>query len=148
MSTQDRDQALKHKSAFRQRRKAGLVVAPKPWDWLTAAEVKKIALQAYRSATYALSDPTDQTDNPRAYFVEELTQAFTVLFSGAAQDAGIAGGLAHAQHYAQCLLEGTPAHWNPQYPVYQVVTPASVISTPEVVTNADEGNVNAYDFKP
>jgi hypothetical protein len=147
MSTNNRTQALKDKAAFRQRCKAGLVAASKPWDWLTAADVKKIALQAYRSATYALSDPTDQTDNPRAYFVEELTQAFTVLFSGAAQDAGIAGGLAHAQHYAQCLLEGTPAHWNPQYPVYQELTPASAANTPEVVTNADEGNVNAHDFK-
>jgi hypothetical protein len=137
-----------HQAVYRERRKAGFVAAPKPWDWLTVADVKKIALQAYRSATYALSDPTDQTDNPRAYFVEELTQAFTVLFSGAAQDAGIAGGLAHAQHYAQCLLEGTPAHWNPQYPVYKQVTPASTCDASGAVTNADEGNVNGINFKP
>lgn len=134
-------------AVYRQRRQAGLQPMVKPWDWLSLAEVQKLAVEAYRSATFALSDPEDQTSSPHEYFVGELARAFEVLVAGKAQGLGLTCAPANAKHYAQCLREDVPANWRPQYPVYKQLTPASVCGTPGVLTNADEGNVNGIDCK-
>lgn len=104
---------------YRRRRQNGLQALPKPWDWLSLAEVQKLAVEAYRSATFALSDPDDQTSSPRAYFVSELVQAFEVLIAGKAQALGVPCAPAHAEHYAECLRARVPDSWRPQYPLYR-----------------------------
>jgi hypothetical protein len=146
MANTNRAQHAGHQAAYRQRLAAGAQAISKPWEWLTRSQVQELALQAYRSATYALADPEDWPDDARACFIAELTQAFEVLASSAAQNAGIAGGLAGAQHYAQCMLEDTPADWNPQYPIYKQVTPASTRDASGVVINAATDNANDHDL--
>lgn len=135
-------------AVYRMRRKLGLMPLPKPWDWLSANEVKQLAMEAYLSATHAASDSDDQAPYPREFFVAQLTQAFEVLVAGKAQSLGIACAPAGAMHYAACLREDTPADWNPQYPVYKKIAPASVCTTPEAGINADKDNVNEQDFRP
>lgn len=137
-----------HQADYRQRRKNGLQPMTKPWDWLTLADVQKLAVEAYRSVTYAASDPEDQATYPHEDFVSQLGEAFRVLIAGQAQSLGISCAPANAMHYAACLREDVPANWQPQYPVYKKLTPASASNTPEAVTNADEGNVNDNNFKP
>lgn len=137
-----------HQNAYRERLKSGLQPISKPWDWLTISDVQKLAVEAYRATTFALSDPDDQTINPRGYFAEQLIQALETLVADAAQIEGISCAPANAMHYAACLRADLPAQWRPQYPVYQKKAPASVCTTPEAMTNADEGNANAHDFKP
>lgn len=119
MSTKNHDLALKHKAAFRQRRKNGLQAVAKPWGWLSLAEVQKMAQLAYSAATHGLSDPDDWPSNVQALFVQELASAFEVLVAGRAQHLGIACAPAGAQHYAQCLREDLPSTWRPQYPLYR-----------------------------
>jgi len=137
-----------HQAAYRMRRKLGLTPFSKPWDWLSANEVKQLAMEAYLAATHDASDSDDQAPNPREFFVAQLTQAFEVLVAGKAQSLGIACAPSGSMHYATCLRERTPADWNPQYPVYKKIAPASVCTTPEAVTNADKDNVNEQDFRP
>lgn len=118
MSTKKPTLARQHKAAFRQRRKAGLVPLVKPWDWLSAVEVQRLAVLAYRAATHDLADPDDWPHHVQACFVQELASAFEVLVAGKAQQLGIVCAPAGAQHYAACLREGLPASWRPQYPLY------------------------------
>jgi len=110
--------ASKHKAAFRQRRKSGMVALSKPWNWISASEVQKLAVLAYRAATHDLADPQDWPEHVREAFVQELASAFEVLIAGRAQQLGIACAPSGAQHYAACLREGLPASWRPQYPLY------------------------------
>ena len=106
-----------HQLAYLQRAKKGLKPVAKPWDWLTLAHVRKLATEAYRSASFTFSDPLDQVENPREYFVDQLVQAFDCLVQGAAADAGIAGP-SERLHFAACLREDLPDEWRPQYPWY------------------------------
>lgn len=147
MATKNSVQHVAHQAAFRQRRKNGLQSFAKPWDWLTIADVQKLAVEAYRSVTYAASNPDDQAGYPHEDFVEQMGEAFRVLVAGQAQSLGIRCSPPNAMHFAACMRE-VPATWRPQYPIYQKKAPASVSTTPEAVTNADEGNVNDNNFKP
>jgi hypothetical protein len=119
MSTRKPALARLHKAAFRQRRKSGMVALNKPWNWISAAEVQKLAQLAYRAATHDLADPHDWPQHVQAYFVQELASAFEVLIAGRAQSLGIVCAPAGAQHYAACLRAGLPDAWRPQYPLYK-----------------------------
>lgn len=110
-------------AAYVKRRKNGLQPVAKPWDWLTLAEVKELAAEAYLAATHGLSDPSDWPSEDRAFFVSELASAFEVLVAGKAQGLGIRCAPAGAQHYAACLREDVPSSWRPQYPIYKEVAP-------------------------
>lgn len=148
-----------HQAVYRQRRKLDLQPLRKPWDFMTSAEVKAMAWKAYRIAAWDLKP---DLDNPRlthmerrAAFAESLVEMFKDAVSAHAVTDGLIWPVdASTPPYRnyprvwEMLCEDMPADWNPQYPVYQEVTPASVRTTPEAVTNADEGNVNALDFRP
>jgi hypothetical protein len=152
MATRNRPLANQHQANYRQRRKLALQPIAKPWDWLSLAEVQKLAVQGYRSASFATlpESPTDALSvadfqRSRDDFAYGLTQAFECLVDAAADVSGIKRG-PMAKHYAACLREDVPAAWRPQYSFYFEVAPASVLTTPEAVTNADEGNVNDLDL--
>jgi hypothetical protein len=50
MATRNRPLANQHQASYRQRRKLALQPIAKPWDFMTAAEVKEMAMKAYDSA--------------------------------------------------------------------------------------------------
>lgn len=56
-----------HQQAYRLRRKDGRVAALLPWRWLTLQDVQRLAVEAYRSASYGLSrDLPDPNCSPKA----------------------------------------------------------------------------------
>lgn len=131
-----------HDAAYAFRRKHGLQPVQNPWSWLTLAQVQKLALEAYYSASHAMSDPEDRPEHPREYFASELISAFETLVADAALSSGIACAPAGASQFAAHMRAAVPVDWRPQYPIYPKVMPASAANTPGIVTNADEGNVN------
>jgi hypothetical protein len=137
----------RHQTDYRYRVKKGLKPALKPWYWLSLADVQKLAKEAYMSATHQLSDIDSLPDDPYPLFVEVLSEAFNVLVAASAQEVGVRCAPANSQHYAKCMRDDLPADWRPQYPVYKQVTPERVCTSPGVVINADEGNVNDTHFK-
>jgi hypothetical protein len=137
MSTKNHDLALKHKAAFRQRRKNGLQPIAKPWGWLSLAEVKEMALKAYYVASHGLVEDVQDgrlTD-------QELRQVFATDLADLMRDLV----LAHAVTRGGCwpVDAGTPAHqdypqiaadmcadlppgWRPQYPLFKPQTTQEV----------------------
>jgi hypothetical protein len=106
-----------HSLDYLHRSQKGVKQLARPWDWLTPlAEVRQLATEAYRAASFGLSDPDDRVEEPREYFVDQLVQAFECLVQGAGAGAGIAGP-SERLHYAACLREELPDDWRPQYPV-------------------------------
>lgn len=107
-----------HQKAYLSRRKAGMVAALLPWRWLTLLDVQRLAVEAYRSASYDLSrdlpDPNCSPEN----FAFLLQQAFEVLVADAALAAGVPAAPAGAPHFARCMREAVPADWKSQYPVF------------------------------
>jgi len=72
------------KALMRRRRKAGLVQADRPWDWLSASELQKLVVQAYRVTAYGfaqgLQDGQDgelTRQGLREGFACELAQTIT-----------------------------------------------------------------------
>jgi len=63
MSTQNRDLAREHMSAFRQRRKNGLQPVSKPWEWLSLAD--ELA-QAFECLVNGAADGKGIARGPRA----------------------------------------------------------------------------------
>ena len=110
-----------HQQAYRSRRKVGMVVALLPWRWLTLQDVQRLAVEAYRSASYDLSrdlpDPNCSPEN----FAYLLQQAFEVLVADAALAAGVPAGPAGAPAFAISIREAVPADWKPQYPIFVAV---------------------------
>lgn len=82
MSTKNHDLAKAHKAAFRQRRKNGLQAVAKPWDWLSLAEVKEMALRAYYVASHGLVEDV-QGDS---FDVQELRQVFAMNLADLMRD--------------------------------------------------------------
>lgn len=107
-----------HQRAYRLRRKDGRVAALLPWRWLTLQDVQRLAVEAYRSASYGLSrDLPDPNCSPES-FAYELQQAFEVLVADAALAAGVLAGPAGAPAFARRMRQDVPADWKPQYPVF------------------------------
>lgn len=121
--------ALKHKADFRARRKAGLVAIDKPWDWLSAAEVKQIALKAYHVASHGLVE--DLQDD--RFSVQELREVFAANLADLLRDLVMAqavtrGGCwpvgpetpayANYPRIADALCADLPESWRPQYPLF------------------------------
>lgn len=107
-----------HQLAYRSRRKDGQVAALLPWRWLTQEDVQRLAVEAYRSASYDLSrdlpDPNCSPEN----FAYLLQQAFEVLVADAALAAGVPAAPAGAPAFASGMRKAVPADWKPQYPVF------------------------------
>lgn len=118
--------------AYLHRTKKGIKQLARPWDWLTLADVRKLATEAYRAASFGISDPDDQVEEPREYFVDELVHAFDCLVQGAAASAGI-GGPSERLHYAACLREELPDDWRPQYPVYEKEPEVEVVESGRLI---------------
>jgi hypothetical protein len=133
-------------AAYIQRRKNGLQPVATPWDWLTLAEVQKLAKEAYLSVTHSDASDPDGWEFARESLGADLAQSFGVLLADKAQSLGICCAPTDAHEYAARMREAVPSNWRPQYPVYKQVTPTSVLTTPGAVINADEGNVNDSDF--
>lgn len=148
MSTKNLEQHARHVAIHRQRRKDGFKPVSKPWDWLTVAQVQKLALEAYYSATYDTLDFDDLPENPKEYFASKLIEALEIFVADAALANGIPCAPAGAQKFAAFMRSSVPKDWRPQYPIYQKVMPAGTANTPGIVTNVDEGNVNERNSKP
>lgn len=147
-----------HQAVYRQRRKLDLQPLRKPWDFMTSAEVKAMAWKAYRVAAWCLKpdldDPQFTHMERRAMFAESLAEMFKDAVSAHAVTDGLIWPVdASTPPYRnyprvwEMLCDDMPADWNPQYPVYNEVTPASACNTPGVLINADEGNANDRHFK-
>lgn len=144
----------RYQPIYRERRKQGLQPLPKPWDFLCSGEVKDIAWQAYRVASWYLKE--DVQEGSRLSH-KQLREAFAVSLAEMFKDAI----MSHAVLEGGCwpvtpdtplydnspqvwenLSSEVPANWAPQYALYKEVTPASVRGASGVVINIDEGNVN------
>lgn len=130
MTTKNRDLATKHTALYRQRRKNGLQAVAKPWDWLSPADVKEIALKAYYVASHGLVEDlqdgrlTDQ--DLRQVFAMDLADLVRDLVLAQAVTRGgcwpVDAGTPRHQDYPQIaadLCADLPATWRPQYPVYK-----------------------------
>lgn len=157
MGTKNRAMANSHQATYRKRRLGVLQPLPKPWDFMTSSDVKEIALKAYRVAAWHLKpdlgDPRFTHLELRAMFAQSLSEMFNAAVSAHAVADGfvwpVDADTPDYRNYPRIwdsLCSDIPDSWNPQYPVYQEVAPASVCTTPEALTNADEGNVNERDF--
>jgi len=148
-----------HMKVYRDRKAAGLKPLPKPWDYLCSAEVKAMAWQAYRAASWDLRE--DMFEGRIAH--QDLRERFAELLAEMFKDALAAHAVTEGSCWPvepdtppyrnypriwQMLVEGVPDTWRPEYPVYQEVTPASATNASGVVTTADEGNGNARDSSP
>jgi hypothetical protein len=129
MSTKNRDLANAHKAAFRQRRRKGLQAMPKPWGWLSASEVKAIAVTAYNVASHGLLEDMQGGDLDE----QELRQAFACNLAELVSDLVMAAAVTRGgcwpvtpetppfRNYPQIaanLCADLPASWRPQYPIY------------------------------
>jgi hypothetical protein len=148
-----------HQAVYRERRKLELQPLRKPWDFMTSQEVKAMAWKAYRAAAWYLKPDLEESRfthlELRSMFAESLAEMFKdALYAHTVSEGQCWPVDASTPPYRnyprvwEMLCDDMPENWNPQYPVYQEVTPASARHTPEVVTNADEGNVNGINFKP
>lgn len=130
MSTKNHDLALKHKAAFRQRRKNGLQAVAKPWGWLSLAEVQKMAQTAYYVASHGLVEDVQDGQLPD----QELRQVFAMNLADLMRDLVLAkavtrggcwpvdAGTPRHQNYPQIaadLCAELPQNWRPQYPLYR-----------------------------
>lgn len=140
MSTQNRDLAREHMSAFRQRRKNGLQPVIKPWGWLSLAEVQNLAIEAYRVASFELLADLQESrltvQEKRETFVENLVDMFRDLVrADAVTRAGcwpVNARTADYRNYpkiAAALCASVPADWRPQYPVFQKIVTTSMTGT-------------------
>lgn len=155
MTNKNLEQHARHTATYRQRRKDGFEPTPKPWDWLTLADVQKLAVEAYKAASYEVHHQDIEQFKTRESFANELVHVFSYFMADAAAKAGMpVTVIDHIGPNQQSVLDhvsdmrGLHASWRPQYPVYQKVMPASPAGTPGIVTNVDEGNVNEQHSKP
>ena len=144
-------------AAYVQRRKNGLQPVAKPWEWLTLSEVQKLALDAYKVASYALLQDAQESDFTVQCLREQFAQDLAETFKNALDAYAVTEGMCWPVDTDTPLHENyplvwanlcgdVPEDWRPQYPVYKQVTPASVRTAPGAVINADEGNVNDCNF--
>jgi hypothetical protein len=118
-----------HQAVYRLRRKLALSPVRKPWDYLTCAEVKAMAWQAYRVASRGLIEDAEggrfAHSRLREMFAEALAGSFRdALFSHAVTEGGCWPVTPDTPSYRDypaiwaAFASGVPATWNPQYRVY------------------------------
>lgn len=154
MPTKNLEQHAQHQAAYRERLKTGHKPIANPWSWITLADVQKIALDAYKVASYEVNELGWSHDRAREYFADELTARFGTFVAVKAVEAGmpctVVPGIGPND---KAVIRGAAralnkvAGWRPQYPVYKQVAPAKRSSAPGAVINADEGNVDDQDSK-
>jgi hypothetical protein len=125
--------ARQHKAAFLERRKAGLVAVVKPWGWISAAEVKALAVKAYNVASFDLVEDVQGG----ALSDQELRQAFACNLAELISDLVMAHAVTQGscwpvtsetplyQNYPQIaanLCATLPPTWRPQYPLFKPKT--------------------------
>ncbi len=152
MINKNLEQHSRHTATYRQRRKDGFTPTSKPWDWLTLADVQKLAVEAYLVASwFAKPDMEDSALTPqeqRDFFAQGLSAMFNDAVMARASSQGKCFPANDYSKVWETFLAEVPTDWRPQYPVYQKVMPASSAGTPGIVTNVDEGNVNERNSKP
>lgn len=104
-------------ATYRERRKAGLVPAVSPWNWLSQADVQRLAGEAYRLATYDYRGLDDSASNAEN-FTRGLQEIIEVLIADAAAAAGVPAAPFGASDFAKSMRVELPADWRPQYPVF------------------------------
>lgn len=162
-----KEQKQRHMQAYRQRRKAGLEPLPKPWDYLCSLEVKDMAWQAYRVASWVLRDDMASGAHLthqalREAFCTTLAEMFEAALSAhAVQEGGcwpLDKDTPDHRDYVQVwadLSGDVPRSWRPEYPVYadmlpasQEVEPATVADRPGSLTKTDSGGSDAAHSRP
>lgn len=143
-----------HQATYRERRKQGLQPLQKPWGFLCSGEVKDMAWQAYRVASWYMREDVQQGSNLTP---EELREAFASSLAEMFSDAVMAHAVSEGgcwpvdgqtpphRNYPrvwELLKNEVPASWRPEYPLYKEVAPAERCSAPGAVINVDEGNAN------
>ena len=149
MTNKNLEQHSKHQASYHKRRKEGFKPMPKAWDWLSLSDVQKLAVEAYKAASYSVHHEADEHWKTRESFANELVHVFGYFMADAAAKAGMSVTVIdHIGPNEQAVIDHVSdmrslhSAWRPQYPVYQKVMPASAANTPGIVTNVDEGNVN------
>lgn len=107
----------------RSRQEEGQVQLPSPWAWLTAADVHKLVLTAYRTATWCARHEGEHTahisdQEMRQAFLDGLLSYFEDQLRAHAARAGqpFPGLDPVARADAQCAA--VPATWRSQYPQF------------------------------
>lgn len=122
-------------AVYRKRRKLGLQPLKKPWDYMTCAEVKNMAWQAYRVASFEVARAV-VTEDGRDVTHQRLREEFAALLAEMFNDAV----MAHAVMEGGCwpVADDTPPYrnyprvwelmstevppeWRPEYPFYRPV---------------------------
>lgn len=107
-----------------QRRQEGRQRVESPWSWLSIADVKKLAGEAYRIASYDSREIHLEPDlQGPELFCDSLVETFEVLVRGHAQQAGLVMGSWSYVDQVVKLRAAVPVDWQPQYPLF--VDPAS-----------------------
>lgn len=133
MSTKNRQLGAQHKAAFRQRRKAGLQPVAKPWDWISAADVKELALKAYYVATHGMVEDvhagqlSDQElrelfAGNLADLMRDLVMAQAVLKGGCWPVESDTPPYQDYPRIAAVMCADLPQTWRPQYPLFKSQT--------------------------
>jgi hypothetical protein len=120
-----------HQALYRQRRKLQLKPIPRPWDYLTSAEVKSLAWQAYRVASWlmvedvAADGPVRTHREQRETFASTLAEMFTDALMAHAVDEGdcwpVTVETPPYRNYPrvwEMLSEDVPHSWRPEYRLY------------------------------
>lgn len=102
-----------------QRRRKGLQRVESPWSWVTIADVKKLAAEAYRMASYDSREIHLEPDlQGPELFCDSLVETFEALVRGHAQQAGLVMGTWSYVDQVAKLRSSVPADWEPQYPLF------------------------------
>lgn len=147
-----------HQTAYRDRRKLGLVPVEKPWQWLSRFELIELVWSAYKVSTwYSRDDAIEPMEHQtarelREAWVDELAKCFKdALYAYAAErgqcwfeDDGVAQCARYVEVWKSLQGEVDPG-WRPQYPLYKKLAPAERCSAPGALTSADEGSANDRD---
>lgn len=121
---------VQRQSAYRQRKKTGVKPLPSPWAWMTIAEAKEIALQAFRVASWHMREDVAEgrlsDQDLREAFADSLAEMFKHAISAHAVSNGGCWPVddqtpSYADHLQiwRNLSAEVPDTWRPQYPLYE-----------------------------
>jgi hypothetical protein len=119
-----------HQAVYRKRRKLDLKPIRKPWDYLTSAEVKAMAWQAYRVAAWLMIEdcsggPVRTHRERREAFATSLAEMFSDALMAHAVLEGecwpVTAETPPFRNYPrvwEMLSQDVPHSWRPEYPLY------------------------------
>lgn len=123
MTTSNPQLHREHQARLRERRRAGAQRVQAPWHWLTIADVRRFAAEAYRVAAYDTRHIEDGEPCTPEHFASQLQEAFSTFVAALAQQKGVPCAPANAEHYAACMRRDVPESWQPQYPLFALPEP-------------------------